>query len=104
MDRTSSFGTQRGTNRSAMPLTPAYPTSAHARAADAIVAFFADFPETEAVLLVNSCARGKATRDSCLDVKILVPEATDLSQLDARWQEHHATDPIYEALRQAGSF
>src|SRR5204863_8924472 len=45
----------------------AYPTDAHERAAVEITQFFAERAETEAVLLTNSCARGKATPDSCLD-------------------------------------
>ena len=57
-----------------MPPSPSYPTDAHARAADAIVEFFATRAETDAVLLVNSCARGKATRDSCLDIAVLNAE------------------------------
>ena len=87
-----------------MPLTPAYPTPEHARAADAIVAFFAARAETEAILLVNSCARGKATRDSCLDMKILVPEGTDTAPLEAIWRASYETAPVYEALHQAGAF
>jgi hypothetical protein len=37
-----------------MPPTPSYPTDEHARAADAIIEFFAARDETDAVLLVNS--------------------------------------------------
>ena len=44
-----------------MPTT-AYPTVAHERAAVEITQLFAERVETEAVLLTNSCARGKATR------------------------------------------
>lgn len=49
-----------------------YPTQQHERAAAAITEFFAAHHETDAVLLTNSCARGKATRDSCLDMQIVV--------------------------------
>ncbi len=42
----------------------AYPTAVHERAAQAITEFLASRGETDAVLLVNSCARGKATVDS----------------------------------------
>jgi hypothetical protein len=87
-----------------LPPTPTYPTPEHEQAAAAIVTFFAAHAETDAVLLVNSCARGKATRDSCLDIKVLVPVGADPSRLDAAWQRHHATDPIFAALRRAGAF
>ena len=42
----------------------AYPTAVHERAAQAITEFLASRDETDAVLLANSCARGKATVDS----------------------------------------
>ena len=84
--------------------TPAYPTPEHERAAAAIVTFFAARDETDAVLLVNSCARGRATPDSCLDIKVLIPEGADPSRLDAAWQHHHTIDPVFSALRRAGVF
>ena len=87
-----------------VPSTPRYPTQAHERAAAAIVEFFADRDETDAVLLVNSCARGKATPDSCLDIKVLVPEEADPAALDEAWRRHHDADPVFAALRQAGRF
>jgi hypothetical protein len=53
-----------------------YPTVEHESAASAITDFFANLDETGAVLLVNSCARGKASVDSCLDMQVIVrPEA-----------------------------
>lgn len=48
-----------------------YPTKEHQIAADVIVEYFVSNYEIDAVLLVNSCARDKATRDSCLDIAIL---------------------------------
>lgn len=82
-------------------MTHAYPTEAHARAADAIVAFFADQPETEAVLLTNSCARGKATPDSCLDMQIIArPSARE--ELEPRWEQFEAGSPEVLALGDAG--
>jgi hypothetical protein len=87
-----------------MQATSRYPTQAHQHAADAIVSFFAARDETDAILLVNSCARGKATSDSCLDIKVLIPEGCDASELDETWQRHYASDPVFAALRRAGAF
>jgi hypothetical protein len=42
----------------------AYPTEEHQRAAETIVDFFVSHYKIDAVLLVNSCARGQATRRS----------------------------------------
>jgi hypothetical protein len=61
-----------------------YPTPQHQRAADEVTAFFSEHPDTEAVLLTNSCARGKATVDSCLDMQVLT--RTDrVAALEREW-------------------
>jgi predicted nucleotidyltransferase len=88
-------------------LQETYPTLAHEKAARAIVSHFQQLPETAAVLLVNSCARGQATPDSCLDVLVLVaPEtlAQQGQQLTDNWQTFYKTDPHFAALAQAGRF
>jgi predicted nucleotidyltransferase len=88
-------------------LQETYPTLAHEKAARAIVSYFQQLPETAAVLLVNSCARGRATPDSCLDVLVLVaPEtlAQQGQQLNDNWQAFYKTDPHFVALAQAGRF
>jgi predicted nucleotidyltransferase len=51
---------------------PGFPTALHQQAADQIVAFFRTQPQTDAVLLVSSCARGTATPESDLDIAVLV--------------------------------
>lgn len=82
----------------------AYPTPQHADAADAVVAFFSMRPGVDAVLLTCSCARGKATPDSCLDITVLIPEGRDATPLWQAWEAHYATDPVFYALRQVGAF
>ena len=54
-----------------MLLKPAYPTPQHARAADAVTHLFHQDPAVDAVILMGSCARGKGSPDSCLDILIL---------------------------------
>ena len=90
-----------------MARAPTLPTALHQRAADAIVAFFRTQPHVDAVLLVNSCARGTATPDSDLDVAVLVAPtltAPDRTALEAPWQQVYATDGVFHALRQGGRF
>jgi predicted nucleotidyltransferase len=90
-----------------MELKPAYPTVEHERAAQAIVDLFSRLPGIEAVLLVNSCARGKAGRDSCLDVNVLVlPEtlAAEGSRLNDAWLTFYRTATVFRDLRAAGKF
>lgn len=87
-----------------MRYTPSYPTPEHERAAEAAVAFFAQRPETDAVLLVNSCARGQATPDSCLDVAVLVADGADGAATEADWERYQTGDPAIQALHAVGDF
>ena len=85
----------------AIPVT--YPTQAHERAAAAITRFFAARDETNAVLLTNSCARGKATPDSCLDMQVVVqPHA--VASIDAEFGRFAARSPEIAELNRAGRF
>lgn len=81
----------------------AYPTPEHARAAEAVVQFFARLPETDAVLLTCSCARGKASRDSCLDVSVLVP-ARERGRVEALWEAQHRQADVYRRLEAVGRY
>jgi hypothetical protein len=80
-----------------------YPTAAHERATSAITGFFAERDETDAVLLTNSCARGKATPDSCLDMQVIVrPEA--VARLDEEFRRFAADSAEIAELARAGRF
>jgi predicted nucleotidyltransferase len=90
-----------------MKLQAAYPTSQHATASEAITRFFTTNYAIEAVMLVNSCARGKATRDSCLDINILVqPDAlkAQIKELEAGWARFDESDASIQALKAAGKY
>jgi hypothetical protein len=89
--------------RSVRATAHAYPSQEHERAASTITSYFAAREETDAVLLTNSCARGKATVDSCLDVQVIVqPEA--VGNVDAEWRRHAAQDDAIAALLRVGRF
>ncbi|HZC28532.1 MAG TPA: hypothetical protein VE269_02240, partial [Gaiellaceae bacterium] len=69
----------------------------------AITEFFAAHSATDAVLLTNSCARGKATPDSCLDMQVVVrPDAVDT--LDEEFRRFAAGSVEVSALRRVGRF
>jgi hypothetical protein len=90
-----------------MKLRAAYPTPEHERAAQAIVDFFASRYQPDAVVLVNSCARGKASPDSCLDMNVLfTPERlrADGPALQRAWEQFWQSAPQIESLRRAGRF
>ena len=84
-------------------MTHAYPTGAHERAAQEITRFFASREASSAVLLVNSCARGKATVDSCLDMQVIA-RSDVVSQLDAEFSRFAAESDAIAELRRAGRF
>jgi predicted nucleotidyltransferase len=88
-------------------VNPSYPTSQHAAAAQAVADLFSDQPGVEAVLLVNSCARGKASPDSCLDILVLSkPDdfVRQNEQLEAFWQLHYPSDSVFQEILKVGVF
>jgi predicted nucleotidyltransferase len=90
-----------------MKLEATYPTQEHQRAAETIVDFFVSNYKIDAVLLVNSCARGKATRDSCLDIVMLAqPDSSrsPLSELEAGWTEFEKSNQAIQDLYEAGKY
>ena len=78
-----------------------FPTTHHARAAAEITEFFAGQPATQAVLLTNSCARGKATRDSCLDMQVLA-RTEQIRELEQAWQAFAAASTAIADLSDSG--
>ena len=90
-----------------MKVEAVYPTPEHQRASETIVDFFVSNYEIDAVLLVNSCARGKATRDSCLDIVMLAkPDASrsQLKDLEAGWQKLEKANQDIQALYKVGKY
>lgn len=86
---------------------PVYPTVEHARAAEAIAAFFAEDEEVAAVLLFGSTARGRASRESCLDVLVLArPEvlATERASWQQRWRDYYPHADVFQELLANGPY
>jgi hypothetical protein len=84
---------------------PSYPTPEHQKAADVITDYFVKNYKIDAVLLVNSCARGKATRDSCLDIVMLArpgEERSPLWELEAGWSELEKSSETIQKLYKVG--
>jgi hypothetical protein len=90
-----------------LQLRATYPTSQHGKAAEAIVEFWTTNFQVEVVLLVNSCARGKATRDSCLDINVLAqPEIlqSELIAWEKEWENFNQTDSVIQMLKSVGKY
>jgi hypothetical protein len=90
-----------------MQLKPAYPTPEHQAAAQVITDHFTSNFQIDAVLLVNSCARGKATRDSCLDIVTLARPGAGRStfrELETGWTEFERSSQAIQDLYKAGKY
>lgn len=90
-----------------MQLAAKYPTRQHRQAVQAITRFFSEQDSFETVLLVNSCARGKATADSCLDINVLArPEvlAANRAALEGAWEEFYRSSDVFRQLERAGKY
>jgi hypothetical protein len=84
-----------------------YPTAEHRAAADAAAEFFQGCSGVDAVLLTCSCARGKATRDSCLDLAVLLdPQMAQVERCDLEraWESFAASEPSVQALQRVGRY
>ena len=84
-----------------------FPTTQHAQAAEDIAAFFAGQAGIDAILLMGSCARGKASPDSCLDILILSRPtflAENRAQLEQSWQSYYESSPICQTLLKTGAY
>ncbi|HSG43819.1 MAG TPA: hypothetical protein VLA72_11740 [Anaerolineales bacterium] len=89
-----------------MKLQVVYPTPEHEAAANIIVQYFKSKYELDAVLLVNSCARGKATKDSCLDIAVLgKPDViANEAQMEVDYYEWEKTDKTVQAMHKVGKY
>jgi predicted nucleotidyltransferase len=88
--------------------TPAtvFPTLAHGHAAEAVVEFSVR-SEVEAVVLVNSCARGTASPESDLDVALLVDPALSAEHrrsMEASWKTWYESRSVFRDLERLSRF
>jgi predicted nucleotidyltransferase len=84
-----------------------YPTEAHKNASLAAVDYFSKEGTVKSVLLTCSCARGKATKDSCLDLSVFTDPSADpesIKDLRNRWEKYYQREKVFEALRSAGLY
>lgn len=87
--------------------TPVFPTPAHARVAQAIADAFGADPDVDTILITNSCARGRATPQSDLDLALLVPEGATTNAvraLEARWAAFMDQDEAVQNYLRSGRF
>ncbi len=76
--------------------TPIFPTALHKQTAMLTAGFFADVQAVDTLLVVNSCARGKAVAESDLDFAVLLRPGTTAKEtvmLEQKWLLFSATHP-----------
>jgi predicted nucleotidyltransferase len=88
-------------------LRRSYPTQEHEKAAEVVANYFSNIKEVESVLLIGSCARGKASPDSCLDMAVLVrPEESKvrIKDLEVAWNDFHDKEIAFKKLKEIGKY
>jgi predicted nucleotidyltransferase len=83
-----------------------FPTLLHGQAAEAVVEFSMR-SEVEAVVLVNSCARGTAAPESDLDIALLVDpglSAEHRRSMEATWKAWYESRSVFRDLERLSRF
>ena len=84
-----------------------YPTKEHEKAAEEVTRFFTNNFNIDSILLVNSCARGRATRDSCLDISLLVKPDLFVEQsgrFESEWERFQEKSGVIRDLYAVGKY
>jgi predicted nucleotidyltransferase len=84
-----------------------FPTALHREVADVARHFFSAHSHVDTILVVNSCARGRAVAGSDLDMAVLIrPTAPgpEVQSLTSKWEQFMATDPKVRQFRGTGRF
>ena len=84
-----------------------FPTALHREVAELARDFFSSHGRVDTILVVNSCARGRAVAGSDLDMAVLLtPTAPsqEIQSLTKKWEQFVATDPKVHQFRSTGRF
>lgn len=84
-----------------------FPTELHEKTAFEINEYFKKIDDVKAILLTCSCARGKATKDSCLDMAILLSPKINRrkkNEITEGWNEELQNKLHYKELGKVGKY
>jgi len=84
-----------------------FPTDLHRDVAELAGQFFSTHTQVDTVLVVNSCARGRAVPGSDLDLAVLILPASsthEIQSLETLWQQFITTQPLIQRFRSTGRF
>jgi predicted nucleotidyltransferase len=84
-----------------------FPTVQHARVAELLAGFFENRSSVDTVLVVNSCARGKAIAESDLDMAVLVEPGTSrglTQEMEAAWHSFASRNATIAQFMRRGPY
>jgi predicted nucleotidyltransferase len=84
-----------------------FPTALHQEVADLARNFFSSHADVDTILVVNSCARGRAVGGSDLDMAVLITptaHSQEVQSLTLKWEQFMATQPLVHRFRSTGRF
>ena len=84
-----------------------FPTESHQDLAELVRDYFLANHDVDTVLVVNSCARGKAVPESDLDFAILVKPGTNAAEiktLEHAWQIYSEKQPSFLRYKRSSQF
>src|SRR5205809_3484712 len=79
-----------------------FPTEIHREVSELVKDFFLAHAHVDTILVVNSCARGRAVAGSDLDLAVLITPAAAsqaVQSLETMWQEFSFTHPLIRQFR-----
>ncbi len=80
-----------------------YPTKQHEEASKQLVNFFSKDKTVMSMLLFCSCARGKAIKDSCLDICIIVKDKKQISNIHKKFRKFEENQVVVD-LKKIGLY
>ena len=84
-----------------------FPTQTHAKVAELFAGFCKSRDSVDTVIVVNSCARGRATPESDLDLAALVSPGTsapEVAELETSWKRFASKSGLVAHLLELGPF
>ncbi len=81
-----------------------YPTPEHEKASKRLIEIFSQEKSVMNILLLGSCARGKASKDSCLDVCIIVKTKPDIKNIEKKFKTIYKNDNAFIELSKVGKY
>lgn len=81
-----------------------YPTIQHENASKRIIEIFSKEKSVKSILLTCSCARGKASKDSCLDICIIVKTKANIKKIENKFKKTYVKDRAFIELSKVGKY